>query len=125
MEDSPFLGTGRFLIPLPAWLWRREVAAGARRLAASLAFMSEDHHRVRYFVVREIPRAAKPLTPEFIAESLRLPRDRVIQILEELERNLTFLFRNREGSVAWAYPVTTDPTPHRVRFSTGEEVSAA
>jgi hypothetical protein len=87
--------------------------------------MSEDHHRVRYFVVREIPRLSKPLTPAFIGESLGLTRDRVVQILDDLERNLTFVFRNGEGAVSWAYPVTTDPTPHRVRFSTGEEISAA
>jgi hypothetical protein len=125
VREWPLLGTGRLLVPFPAWFWRKQVAQGARRLTASLAFMSEDHHRVRYFVVREIPRVAKPLAPGLIAESLELPRDRVIQILEDLERNLTFVFRNSEGAVSWAYPVTTDPTPHRVRFSTGEETSAA
>jgi hypothetical protein len=87
--------------------------------------MSEEHHRVRYFVVRELPRIAKPLTPASIGESLGLPRDRMVQILDDLERNLTFVFRNGAGAVSWAYPVTTDPTPHRVRFSTGEEIFAA
>ena len=113
------------MVRLPEWFWRKQVAAAGRRLADSLAFMSGDHHRVRTFVVSGLPRLAKPIPPESIAESLDLPPGRVTQILEELERGLTFLFRNPEGAVAWAYPVTADPTPHRVRFSTGEETYAA
>jgi hypothetical protein len=38
---------------------------------------------------------------------------------------MTFLFRNEQGSVTWAYPVTVDQTPHRVTFSSGEQVYAA
>jgi hypothetical protein len=38
---------------------------------------------------------------------------------------LTFLFRNEQGAVAWAYPVTTDTTQHDVTFSTGEQLHAA
>jgi hypothetical protein len=38
---------------------------------------------------------------------------------------MTFLFRNEQGAVAWAYPVTVDRTPHYVTFSTGEQVYAA
>jgi hypothetical protein len=95
VRNWPLLGTGRFLFPFPAWFWRKKVARGARRLAASLAFMSEEHHRVRYFVVRELPRIAKPLTPASIEESLRL-----VQILDDLERNLTFVFRNGAKAVS-------------------------
>ena len=125
MRDPVLMGTGRWMIPIPGWLWRRQVAAGEKRLRASLGFMSEDHHRVRYFVVREIPRAGAPLSPEFISRMLDLPAPRLNQILDDLEQNLTFLYRNPRGEVEWAYPVTTDRTPHRVRFSTGETISAA
>jgi hypothetical protein len=38
---------------------------------------------------------------------------------------MTFLFRNEEGAVTWAYPVTVERTPHRVSLSTGEQVYAA
>jgi hypothetical protein len=38
---------------------------------------------------------------------------------------MTFLFRNPMGEVAWAYPVTAEPTPHHVTFSTGERTFAA
>ena len=79
----------------------------------------------RNFVVRELPNAGEPLSPEFIAQELDLPVSRVNLILEELEKHLTFLFRNKQGAVTWAYPVTVDRTPHHVTFNTGEQIYAA
>jgi hypothetical protein len=80
---------------------------------------------VREFVVTEIPRAGAPLPPEAIARALDLEPERVVALLDDLERNMTFLFRNEQGAVAWAYPVTADVTPHRARLSSGELVYAA
>jgi hypothetical protein len=87
--------------------------------------MAEDHHQVRNFVVRELPHAGKPLSPESIGQKLNLSISRVNVILDELEKHLTFLFRNEQGAVAWAYPVTVEKTPHRVTFSSGEQGYAA
>ena len=87
--------------------------------------MSVDHHRVRDFVVLEIARRGEPLSPLLIASELNLPVEQVGTIIEELEKGMTFIFRNEEGAVAWAYPVTADPTPHRVFFSSGEQIYAA
>jgi hypothetical protein len=87
--------------------------------------MSEEHHLVRYFVVRELPHAGQPLQPEFISRELNLPLTQVNTILDELERNLFFLVRNEQGAVSWAYPVTVDQTPHELTFSTGERLYAA
>jgi len=121
MTDRVLLGLGRHMIPIPRMLWHRVVHAHARRIRAGLGFMSEDHHRVRNFVVTELPRAGVPLLPERIAAALDLPVSRVASLLEELERHLVFLFRNDRGAVTWAYPVTVDKTPHHATFSTGEE----
>jgi hypothetical protein len=120
MNDSLLLGVGRFMLPLPRAMWQRQVRGGAH-----LGFMSEEHHRVRNFVVRELPRLGEPLSPELIAQELDLDPGRVIAILDELERRMTFLFRNEQGAVAWAYPVTADHTPHCVNFGTGEQIYAA
>jgi hypothetical protein len=125
MYDALLLGVGRYMIPIPRAIWRRQVARAGPRIKAALGFMTPEHHLVRNFVVVELPLAAKPLSPEYISQKLNLPVARVTAILEELERNLTFLFRNPEGAVAWAYPVTSDQTPHRVTFSTGEQINAA
>jgi len=119
------IGVKRFLLRIPQPIWQQEVERSAIAGRKSLAFMKPDHHRVRDFVVMELPRLAEPITPEMIAQSLGMELSKVVSILGELEKNLTFLFRNEQGAVVWAYPVTVEPTPHRVMFSTGEQVYAA
>jgi len=125
MRNRPLLGLGRYMIPIPRFLWRRRVAREVPAIKGRLAFMSGDHHRVRDFVVRELLRVGEPLAPGLIAKELSLPATRTKEILDELETRLIFLFRNDEGAVAWAYPVTADPTPHHAAFSTGERLDAA
>jgi hypothetical protein len=49
----------------------------------------------------------------------------VVLFLDELEQHMTFLFRNAQGDVVWAYPVTVEQTPHRITFDTGEQLYAA
>jgi hypothetical protein len=91
-----------------------------------LAFMTPAHHAVRNFVVRELPRnAGNPLHPSQIARSLHLDLPRVLALLDDLEKHLFFLVRNRWGNVNWAFPVTSDRTPHRLRFSTGGQIFGA
>ena len=119
------LGIGRRLWPIPQALWQRRLKRGSIAERKHLSFMSTDHHRVRDFVVLELPRRGEPLSPELIAESLSLPLQRVVTILDELEAHLTFLFRNENGDVAWAYPVTAEPTSHKLLFSSGEQIYAA
>jgi hypothetical protein len=87
--------------------------------------MSEEHHLVREFAVRELPRVGEPLSPEFIAEELSLPVDQVESILDELDKHMTFVCRDAAGAVVWAYPVTAASTPHHLTFSTGERLYAA
>jgi CRP-like cAMP-binding protein len=91
------------------------------RMAARLAFMSREHHLIRDFVVRELPRQERPLSPTHIAQVTALSLQRVSAIVTELESNLFFLVRDSEGNVSWAFPVTTSRTPHRLTFSTGEK----
>lgn len=90
-----------------------------------LSFMTRQHHLVRYFVVRRLPRIARPIPPEMVAAKLNLPLLRVNAILAELEEKLFFLVRDERGHVSWAYPLTVDETPHRLSFSTGERIYAA
>jgi hypothetical protein len=125
MKNTMLLGVRQHLVPVPGPIWRREVAKNAKAAINNLGFMSQEHHQVRDFVVCEIPRVGKPLSPAFIAGELGLPLSRVGVILDELEKGMTFLFRNTAGEVAWAYPVTSDDTPHLVKFSSGEQVHAA
>lgn len=120
MNDSLLLGLWRTMLPVPRAIWHKHLGGDAQ-----LDFMSEEHHQVRNFCVRELPRVGEPLSPAFIAQELNLPQARVTDILDELEQHMTFLFRNERGEVTWAYPVTVEHTPHRITISTGEQVYAA
>jgi hypothetical protein len=125
MFNSLRLGVGRYLLPIPALIWQRQIQQNARQARQSLIFMTTDHHRVRNFVVQELPNAGQPLAPELIAQRLDLPLTRVQAILDDLERRLTFLYRNDRGEVEWAYPVTAATTPHRFTLTSGEALYAA
>jgi len=125
MKEIVLIGRGREIIGIPRELFEKGIEQRAELVKARLGFMSEDHHRIRNFAVREIPRRGEPLPPDLIGKELNLPLARVNSILEDLEKRLTFLFRNPKGAVAWAYPVTADKTPHRIAFGTGEQIYAA
>jgi len=87
--------------------------------------MTDKHQQIRYFVVRELVNGGRPIEPELISEMQKMSLEQVKVILEELERQLFFLVRDRQGAVAWAYPMTVEPTPHRLTFSTGEQLYGA
>ena len=125
MNNSILLGLHRFMLRIPRSVWQQEIARSERAAKASIDFMTDEHHRVRDFVVRELPRIAEPVSPEVIGQSLNLEPDVLVPILDELEQKLTFLFRNQLGSVTWAYPVTVEKTPHSITFSSGEQIYAA
>jgi hypothetical protein len=120
VDKRVLLGWRRMMLPIPGPVWRSRVTGHT-----DLDFMTEPHHRVRNFTVMALPRESKPLSPAFIARSLNLPVEQVVPILADLEAHMTFLYRNRDGAVSWAYPVTVERTPHRLCFSTGEQIYAA
>ena len=55
---------------IPRELWAQHVQLRAKKLPEALAFMTEDHHLVRYFVVRELPRLANPSRPSASPKNL-------------------------------------------------------
>jgi len=125
MSETILVGQGSQITNITREDWEQGLSGVPQHVEASLSFMSEEHHLVRNFVVRKLPAVGKPLSPEFIAQELNLPVARLSAILNDLEKHLTFLFRNEQGAVAWAYPVTVDMTPHHITFSTGERLYAA
>ena len=126
METTVLLGRGDKILKAPESEWRKELAQAPQFFASRLAFMTRDHHRVRNFVVSELPRNhGEPLRQENIARALGLPADALADILADLERNLFFLVRDDTGAVVWAFPVTAARTAHKVRFESGESIFAA
>ena len=125
MEENVLIGRDRKIIEIPLATWKQHLDQFAQHIQARLGFMTEVHHQIRYFAVKELARQQKPIAPETIAEALELPLEMVQSTLDDLERNLFFLVRDEQGAVAWAYPVTIMPTPHKIRFSSGERLYGA
>ena len=126
MKDRVLIGGGDKIYEIPAENWRKHLTEGREHMQVISGFMTEDHHRVRNFAVRELPRnQGKALSAAEISRRLDLSLDRVDTILEELQKNLFFLVLNEVGEVNWAFPVTSDWTTHRLSFNSGESVFAA
>lgn len=125
MNEKILLGRDRQMIEVPRATWEQHLAQIPEHSQTRLKFMTEAHHRIRYFVVKELAIQQKPLGPAYISERMQIPLDEVNSILEELEQKLFFLVRNERGAVAWAYPVTVETTPHQIQFNSGERLYAA
>jgi hypothetical protein len=125
VHETILIGREDEITRLPADDWKRSLQEAPDRISRRLDFMSEDHHRVRYFVVRELPRIGKPIEPSVISDALHLSPSVTAKIIDELEERLFFHVRNADGAISWAFPVTVDDTPHRLVFSTGERLNAA
>ena len=125
MKENILSSAGDQLTEIPREIWEQHVDQTSKDIPKVLGFMTEAHHLIRYFVVKELPRIGKPIAPERISEELDIPLSRTTEILDDLEKNLFFLVRNEQGEISWAFPVTVDKTPHRLTFSTGERLNAA
>jgi uncharacterized membrane-anchored protein len=125
MGNKLMTGVWRYIVGVPPILWERQFEKAARRVKRSTRFMSDDHRRVHHYVVRELPRVGKPISPDRVARDLSIAKERAEEILGDLERHLTFVSRNDRGEVTWAYPVTVETTPHELSFQSGEKLHAA
>lgn len=125
MEEKILLGRDQKILEIPQATWKQHLTQIPQHSQSRLSFMTNAHHQIRYFVVKEMANTQKPIEPEFISEKLNMPLELVKPILEELERKLFFLVRNDQGAVAWAFPVTVETTPHKMDFSSGEHLYGA
>ena len=125
MSDWLMFGVWRLILRLPPALGRKRVERFAERAREVVGAVSAQHRTVHHFVVTELPRLGRPIPPQHIADNLDLPLPTVIEILADLEARKAFLIRNGDGEVEWAFPVTAEPTPHRIRFKSGETLYAA
>jgi hypothetical protein len=125
MSGTLLVGTGREIRRVPDDDFLQAIQRIPARMASRLAFMTQDHHTVRNFVVRELPRRRRPLSARHIANATRMGSSHVSALLADLEKRLFFLVRDSSGNVDWAFPVTSCTTPHRLKFSTGESIFGA
>ena len=125
MADTVLIGRGDSIVHIPQRDWEQELSSAPEQISQRLEFMSHDHHLVRNFVVRELPRLGRPVSLADISDALHLTRERTTSIVEDLEKNLFFLARPEGQEVSWAFPVTAEETGHHLVFSTGERLDAA
>ncbi len=125
MNDGVLIGRGETIINIPRSDWQHELISAPKKISQRLEFMSHEHHLVRNFVVRELPRLGRPISLAEISHALHLTRSRTKSIVEDLEKNLFFLVRGNGAEVSWAFPVTAEETGHHLVFGTGERLDAA
>jgi hypothetical protein len=125
VDTAVRLGRGRRTLKVPAFLVNWQLGASIRSARKKVGKFSTAKKRVHHFVVRELPIRGEPLSLATIAAEVVLPVEKVAQLVDELEADKTFLFRQNSDRIDWAYPVTVDETPHKVSFSTGERINAA
>lgn len=125
MEEGILFGRDREILEIPQATWKQHLAQVPQHSQARLNFMTDTHHQIRYFVVKEMAIRQRPIESELISEKLNIPLEQVNFLLEELERKLFFLVRNEQGAVTWAYPVTVEITPHKLSFDNGEHLYGA
>ena len=125
MNGTILVGSGRQIRRVPDDAFVQGIKGLPSRMEARLAFMAGEHHMVCDFVVREMTRQPRPISPQQISLVTGLDLRKVSVILSDLERNLFFLVRNSDGDVSWAFPLTTSPTPRKLTFSTGGNIFGA
>ncbi len=125
MNKPMMNGIWRFMLQVRTSLWEKQIKKHRRRILSDLEFMTPEHRRVHHHAVRSIPGRSTPIPSEEIANVLDLEIDHVHNILTDLEEHMTFLFRDKSGSVTWAYPVTVEETPHHLTFDNGKTCYAA
>jgi hypothetical protein len=112
-------------LPIPAFIINKLISSGIKKAKRNVQRFSEDKKKIHHFVVRQLPKAGRPISLDYISDSLKISPEKVERLVNELENEKTFLYRNNSDGINWAYPVTVEKTPHRVIFSTGEQVNAA
>ena len=125
MPNKLMAGVWRLMVGVPPFLWEKQIEKAKHKVNRSIRFMSQEHRLVHHFVVREMPRVGGPISAEMVARELDIPLERIRELLQELEEHLTFLVKNSQGEVVWAYPVTVEKTPHAITFGSGEQLYAA
>jgi hypothetical protein len=106
--------------------WKDAVAAHVTHMPARLAFMTLAHHRVRNAAVLGLPRnGGRPLSMADLSAAAGVSEPETRTIAAELERNLFFVVRAGQDHISWAFPVTSDRTPHLVALDSGESIFGA
>ena len=80
------LGYNKRMLPIPWFVFASLLKRGAGKTKTALGGLNDNQRLVHHFVVKNLPGYAKPMPPEYIAESLGIDQTAVMEVLDELER---------------------------------------
>ncbi len=123
--EAVLVGRGGDLLTRPETDWWDELQAHVPALRQLHHALTPLQRAVRRCAVLRLVETGQPVEPEAIAAGVGAGVAEIVAALADLEARLFFLVRGGSGAVTWSYPVTADPTPHHLTFTTGERLDGA
>jgi len=125
LKHKLYVGFRGFMMRIPTRLAAKGSKKGEKGAKANADRLSKEERSVHHFIVMKMAVVKDPITAEVIANELRLPNDRVREIINKLESLKTFIYRGDGKGINWAYPLSLENTGFRMTASSGEQFFAA
>jgi len=125
LKHKLYMGYCGFMMRIPPLLSDKGARKGEKGAKANADSLSKEERRVHHFIVMKMAVVKDSITAELIANELRIPKDRVYEIINKLENLKTFIYRDDGKGINWAYPLSLENTGFRMTASSGEQFFAA
>ena len=125
VKHKLFMGFRGFLMKIPPLLSEKGARKGEKGAKANAATLSVEERQVHHFIVKKMAVVDAPITDELIAEELGMSNERVLEIIDKLEKLKTFVYRSDGKGINWAYPLSLEDTGFKITASSGEQFFAA
>jgi len=125
LKHKLYMGYCGFMMRIPPLLSDKGARKGEKGAKANADSLSKEERRAHHFIVMKMAVVKDSITAELIANELRIPKDRVHEIINKLENLKTFIYRDDGKGINWAYPLSLENTGFRMTASSGEQFFAA
>jgi len=125
LKHKLYMGYCGFMMRIPPLLSDKGARKGEKGAKANADSLSKEERRAHHFIVMKMAVVKDSITAELIANELRIPKDRVHEIINKLGNLKTFIYRDDGKGINWAYPLSLENTGFRMTASSGEQFFAA
>jgi hypothetical protein len=125
LKHKLYMGFRGVMMRIPPLLSEKGAKRSESGAKANADSLSKEERRVHHFIVLKMAVVKDPITTASIAGELRMPEDRVHQIVDKLENLKTFIYRDDGKGINWAYPLSLEDTGFRMTAASGEQFFAA
>lgn len=119
------IGFRGLMMRIPPFLSEKGARRGEKSAAKNAMRLSIEERDVHHYIVKKMAVVKEPITTEMVANELKMPNDKVNEIIEKLEELKTFIYRSDGKGINWAYPFSLENTGFKMTASTGESFFAA